>query len=381
MEMRTISLKLHRWCGLAIGLFLLNAGLSGATLVFRDDLDDYFNADAVQVERGAATLPVAVMMAALAEQRPDAKLKRFFTGADAGKAWRFQLAPRGGEAPLASDEVWIDPYTGRVTGERLMGAARLDRRHLMPMIQHWHDSLYMGKTGLSIIGTVALVWLLSSLLGIYLAIPRAGSLLKALVIKRGASTFKLVYDSHRVVGLVTCVVLLGSTFSATYLGLPNQFKAVVGLFSPVTEPLVKTLAERKIAPQVSMDQAIDIARAALPGATLRGLSPHADKGVYQVRLRLADDINAGNGTGRVIVDMRDGAVREVRSFKNAGSAGDTVLAWMYPLHSGQAFGTPGRIVIVLIGVVPGVLALTGAWIWWRRRSTLAARRTPARAAA
>lgn len=381
MDMRTISLKVHRWCGLAMGLFLLNAGLSGATLVFRDDLDDYFNADVAEVRPGAAMLPVAGMVAALAEQRPDAKLKRFFTGADAGKAWRFQLAPRGGAAPLASDEVWLDPYTGRITGERLMGAVRLDRRHLMPMIQHWHDSLYMGKTGLTIIGAVALAWLLSSLLGIYLAIPRAGSLLKALVIKRGASTFKLVYDSHRVAGLATCVVLLGSAFSATYLGLPNQFKAVVSLFSPTTEPLLKRLPDHKAAPRVGMDQAIAIAQAALPGATLRGLSPHADKGVYQVRLRLADDINAGNGTGRVIVDMHDGAVHEVRSFKNAGSAGDTVLAWMYPLHSGQAFGTPGRVVIVLIGVFPGLLALTGAWIWWRRRSTLAARRAPVRAAA
>jgi uncharacterized iron-regulated membrane protein len=381
MDVRTISLKVHRWCGLAMALFLLNAGLSGATLVFRDEIDNWLNADAVQVMPSGAVLPVADMIAALAQQRPETKVKRFFTGHDANRAWRFQLTPRGAQ-PLAINEVWLDPYSGQVTGERLAGAARLDRRHLMPMIMHWHDSLYLEKPGLTLIGSVALVWLLSSLVGIYLSMPRAGSLLKAFVIKRGASTFKFVYDAHRVVGLVTCLVLLGSAFSATYLGLPEQFKAVLKLVSRPTEPLLKTLPERRVnQPAVDMDQAILIAQAALPGAALRGLSPHPDKGVYQVRLRLDGDINAGNGTGRVLVDMQSGAVLEARSFRNAGSAGDTLIAWMYPLHSGQAFGTPGRVVIVCIGLFPGLLGLSGAWIWWRRRQTLAARRAPSRAAA
>lgn len=378
MDIRTFAVKMHRWCGLLMALFLVNSGLSGATLVFRDEIDDWLNADAIEVEVRGQMLAADAMLAALRAQRPDARVVRFFSGDGPGEAWLFQLAP-GGAAPQAANEVWLDPYSGKITGERRAGAVRLDRRHLVPMVMHWHDSLYMDKVGLTMIGTVALLWLLSSLLGIYLALPRLASLRKAFVIKRGASTFKTVYDTHRVVGLVTCVVLLGSAFSATSLGLPNQFKFVVGLFSPVTAPLLKTLPSREAAaPAVSMDQAIRIARTALPGAVLRGLSAHPDKGVYQVRLRLDDDINAGNGTGRVIVDMHSGAVLERRSFREAGSAGDTLLAWMYPLHSGQAFGRAGRIVIVCIGVFPGVLGLTGAWIWWRRRRMLAARAAQAR---
>lgn len=377
MNTRMFAAKMHRWCGLLMALFLLNAGLSGATLVFRDEIDDWLNADAIEVAARGAALPAGALVAALEQQRPEARVVRFFSGDTPGEAWLFQLAPRGA-APLAANEAWLDPYSGRITGERMAGTARLDRRHFMPMIMHWHDSLYMDKTGLSIIGTVALLWLLSSLVGIYLALPRAGSMLKAFIIKRGASTFKAVYDTHRVVGLVTCVVLLGSAFSATSLGLPNQFKFMLGLVAPTSAPLLKTLPDRKAPePAVSMDQAIAIAQAALPGAVLRGFSPHPDKGVYQVRMRLADDINAGNGTGRVIVDMQSGAVLERRSFRDAGGAGDTLLAWMYPLHSGQAFGQAGRIVIFCIGVFPGVLGLTGAWIWWRRRAMLAARRAPA----
>jgi uncharacterized iron-regulated membrane protein len=30
-------------------------------------------------------------------------------------------------------------------------------------------------------------------------------------------------------------------------------------------------------------------------------------------------------------------------------AGDALLTWIFPLHTGTAFGTPGRIVIVLAG--------------------------------
>lgn len=372
MNIRPYTVKLHRWCGLLMALFLINSGFTGATLAFREEIDRWLNADMLTVQ-ASAPLPVERMVAVFSEQRPQARLLRFFAGADASEAWLFQVEEGGKAAPRAVD-VWLDPGTGRITGERRDDERGLDRRHLMPTIWHWHDSLYMGKTGRTIIGTVALMWLLSSLLGIYLAVPRAGNLLKAFVIKRGVGTFKTVFDTHRVLGLVTCVVFLCSAFSATSLGLPNQFRGALNLFARTSESTLARLPKRPAAPPaVSMDQAIAIARGALPPGVFRGLNLYPAKGVYQVRMRLDGDINAGNGTGRVLIDMQSGAVLESVSFRNAGSAGDTLIAWLYPLHSGQAFGTAGRAVIAAIGIFPGVIALTGVWLWWRRR-TLSARR-------
>jgi uncharacterized iron-regulated membrane protein len=40
---------------------------------------------------------------------------------------------------------------------------------------------------------------------------------------------------------------------------------------------------------------------------------------------------------------------------------------MYPLHTGEAFGMPGRIFISAFGLAPLLFALTGVLIWWKRQ--------------
>jgi uncharacterized iron-regulated membrane protein len=49
------------------------------------------------------------------------------------------------------------------------------------------------------------------------------------------------------------------------------------------------------------------------------------------------------------------------------TAGETVMHWLFPLHSGTAFGTPGRVAMCIAGVAPLVLVFTGLWVWLRKR--------------
>ncbi|MBM4259546.1 MAG: PepSY domain-containing protein [Deltaproteobacteria bacterium] len=42
----------------------------------------------------------------------------------------------------------------------------------------------------------------------------------------------------------------------------------------------------------------------------------------------------------------------------SGTAGDIFLQWMLPLHSGDAFGLPGRLLVCLDGLLCPVLYLT-----------------------
>ena len=46
---------------------------------------------------------------------------------------------------------------------------------------------------------------------------------------------------------------------------------------------------------------------------------------------------------------------------------DATLAWLHPLHNGEAFGWAGRIVVLLSGLMPWVLGVTGVWRWWHKR--------------
>ena len=45
------------------------------------------------------------------------------------------------------------------------------------------------------------------------------------------------------------------------------------------------------------------------------------------------------------------------------------LYWMQdPLHFGYFGGLPVKILWFILGLTPGALALTGTWMWWRRRA-------------
>jgi uncharacterized iron-regulated membrane protein len=138
----------------------------------------------------------------------------------------------------------------------------------------------------------------------------------------------------------------------------------VNVLSPVTDltaPSPTSGLTANVAP-ISVQRAVEIATAALPGARPVSIEFPADaRGVYLVTL----DTGAVWKT-QVSIEQYSGAALRIQG-PHAASAGDQVLGWFFPLHTGQAFGLPGRIVMVVIGVVPTCLYLTGLIFWWNRR--------------
>jgi uncharacterized iron-regulated membrane protein len=49
------------------------------------------------------------------------------------------------------------------------------------------------------------------------------------------------------------------------------------------------------------------------------------------------------------------------------SGSETVLEWLFPIHSGEAFGGLGHAIVMLIGFTPLVLYLTGLTRWLQKR--------------
>jgi uncharacterized iron-regulated membrane protein len=43
------------------------------------------------------------------------------------------------------------------------------------------------------------------------------------------------------------------------------------------------------------------------------------------------------------------------------------MAWLHPLHNGEVAGWPGRILVLLSGLAPVPLGLTG-WLRWRHKA-------------
>lgn len=91
------------------------------------------------------------------------------------------------------------------------------------------------------------------------------------------------------------------------------------------------------------------------------------KAPYEIRMRQPGEIRAGDGSTRVSVDAFSGTVLRVRDPLTA-AAGDTFFNWQYPLHTGEAFGLPGRLLVSFSGLTPLLFMVTGLVLWLGRRA-------------
>lgn len=95
--------------------------------------------------------------------------------------------------------------------------------------------------------------------------------------------------------------------------------------------------------------------------------PRKPGDVYEIRLRQPGEIREDAGATRLWLDAHTGQRLGARDPMQATS-GDAFINWLFPLHTGEAFGIPGRVFITLYGFAPLMFALTGILIWWKRRS-------------
>ncbi len=349
--------------------------MTGSFLAFHHELDAAIVPELHQVRPGPAHASLDAVAARLEARDPDRVVGYFVFPVAGDRSLRVVMNTR--EAANAGrldregaghSEFYVDPYTGRVLGERNWGEAGATRAHVVPMVYRLHTSLFMGEAGQWITGIVAALWIGAMAIGIVLAVPRARRWRKAFAVKWRASRARLFFDLHRTVGLAAFVLLAVTAFTGLYMNLPSVVEPVVAAVSPFSErpaSLRKAGMARDDVWRVGWDAAYANARTMEPRHPLAVIGRAEGRGYYQVRFMPPDDIMDA-GTIRVFVGGRDGEVLGRFEDRN-GTVGDAIRIWQFPLHSGQGFGLPGRILICLVGALPLLLAATGTWLWLRRR--------------
>lgn len=349
--------------------FLTIAGVTGGVLAFRDDLDRRVNPQlwviaparsraSLQdvIERVEGRFTDARVSTVTLPSRPDGPLIVYLSGKPVGLAGT-------GPRPEFSD-AFVNPYTGEILGQRRAGRIVLGREYLIPLVVRLHDSLLLGPVGVWMLGGVAMVWLLTSVIGLGLAWPvmwrNATGWMQTCSVRRGHGALTTTYDLHRSLGVVLLPIWIVLAFSSVYLSFPGAVRSTTALFSSVIAlPVAKS--EWVGGPIVTPDEAIANALAAVPSATAFGLTRDFTHGRYSVRLVLPDDINPA-GNSEAYVDFATGRVIAVR-LSSSASAGQRFLYSQFPLHSGEAFGLWGRIVIAVSALALVVMCVTGFYVW------------------
>jgi uncharacterized iron-regulated membrane protein len=380
---RRAWLQVHLWLGLFAGAVLAIVGLTGSILVFYQELDELLNPATMTVAEQpggrSAFEPIDAITAAARKALPDGATMTFgyYPRNDRVAYHLFYDVPiAGGDAALEKWHVFVNPYTAEVTGTRLVKSATdWVPRDLISFIFELHYQLLMSwEVGGLIVGTVAVFLIVSALTGLILWWPLTGKWRLALTFKRHAGSERFNIDLHRTTGFYSLVVLLALLVSGLYMNLPNQFYTMVRFFSPAVDRYAVTSGPSLGREPITFGDAVAVVERRYPGGRLDWLydAPDADS-AYTVCKRGLNHLDRFVGRCCIVIDRYSGAILHAQA-PDAGTGGDYFVLWQWPLHSGQAFGMTGRILVLIVGLLCPVLYATGVIRWLQKRRATAVMR-------
>jgi uncharacterized iron-regulated membrane protein len=235
----------------------------------------------------------------------------------------------------------------------------------------------MGSAGMTAVGFIGLALLFLLLTGLILWWPSPGKLGKALTIKRFASSERLNFDLHKTCGFYTAIILLFLILSGVYLIFPDYGRALVSVFSPVAAPWpsYQSTVPKDNKKPVSLAEVKAITDARFPDGEYRWIVfPRNESDVYLVGKRELNEVNLKIPYRSLWIDQYSGKILHVRENLTA-TAGDTLEQWLYPLHTGEAFGLTGQSIILITGLAPLMLYVTGIIRWLQKRQVIRVRQT------
>ncbi len=367
---REVWLKIHLWLGLALGLFLSAIGITGSALVFFHEIDEWLNPALLIVEAPAEGLAarrpleeIAAAARAAISTEPTASFVYYPN--HARKAfWFFYGVERTDGSPPDVLNVFVDPYTAKVTGTRLHYSGRNPfANSLTGFLFKLHYSLLLRDTGTTIAGILAVLALISTVTGVVLWWPRNGRWRNAFSMKWPAKQERLNYDIHRLSGIFLLPVALAVIVSGVYFNLPKQFNAIVELFSPLTK-VEQLPSSPEGGRRVTLDEALAVAAEKFPDSRTESFSVDYRGGPYVFNQLFP--IGWGvEGRRTIYVDRFTGGVLHVND-PLAGD-GDGFIQWQWPLHSGYVYGWPGRIAVFLFGLSWPLVFVTGVIRWLQKK--------------
>lgn len=364
----------HKWIGLLLGAFIAIIGVTGSILVFYQEIDEWLNPALYAVvppHAGAQYRPADEIFAAAKAAAP-ANASMGFTIYPPHPRAAYAINFTRPRQTSSFDDFWqvfVDPYTAKVTGKRdVRTGDQWFARAFIPFVFELHLSLLMPyQMGATITGIIAICVLASLFTAVVLWWPAPGKWLRGFSVRRGASKQRLIYDLHQVFGIYPWFVLLAVFVSGIAFNLPGTFLSTVRIFSPATIDAGGLASEPIAGAQVTIADAMAIADRHSPEGRIIWLSGTSDEtGTHwlckngQFSLSRTFDVRCFH------VDRYSGKVLHTEDVAT-GTAGNAFLAWQWPLHSGQAFGMTGRILVLLSGLACAGLFITGVLRWQHKR--------------
>ena len=354
--LRRALFQIHLWVGLLLALYLIVVSLSGAVLVFRQELTRWSLPAGLSDYEPAHTATPEEVLRSFGQIEPGGVVTLLQMPSPAVPA--FLLESKNSGAPPS--RWWADPVTAKLhPAPRVWIDTMLDLHDYLLLPHTWGmQANAVGAGGLLVL----------SLTGILLWWPGVRLWTRGLRLNLRANWRRLNYDLHNVIGFWTLLIVTWWAFSGVYFGFYRQVTAVVAAFSPLrgmAAPTVRPLPDAGPL-KSTLSAVIRSAQQASPHGRLWSIS---DPSLHGKECYVLLDLRApGDFSHRDIVRVStaDARILSVWHYGQRSTFGDWILWSMHPLHFGTTEGLLIKIIWALLGICLAVLTTTGLLMYWNR---------------
>ena len=356
--LRRALFQVHLWTGVAIALYVVVVSVTGAALVFRIHLQRAAHPELLTAATDGPQADIATVLESVRDAYPGGRV----SGVDAPTTVRpthLAYVTEGGRFHT----VLIDPVTAEVLGE-------LPERSVVRTLQDLHFDLLAGPTGRVVNGIGGLCLLLLCLTGVFVWWPERSGWRRALSVDWRRPWRRVTWELHGAVGIWTLVLTAGWAVTGAYFVFPDPFRAAVNRISPLTAAVRPPQSNPEGAASgagPTWRELIDRARPVEPDAFVaRVVVPAGDEAPFQVLFTDHRPTRLGARHLRTVYLDQYTGDRLAAPPTGRRTLGDAVIALVGPVHFGNFGGVGVRLVWLVTGLAPAVLAVTGLVLWWTR---------------
>lgn len=366
--MKKIALALHRGVGMLIGVLVSLLCLTGAMMIFEDELRElaspelYFSTppreDTAPIE--LSDLAQSLTLRTLGEEKRNV-VSGITIPSEEGRNYIAHLE-RGEEM------LYVNPYTGEIVERRTKrdgffgGVMRL-HRWLLDASKSW---------GKAIVGYGTLGFLLVLLSGLIVWLPKGRKALRpSLTVKTTASRPRLLYDLHRSLGIYVLIPLLVIATTGLNWSFPWWRSGLYGIFSTEypqkkSQPSAESEAEL---PTINYAQWATVAR------QLRAQYPESRSirvGAGKAEVSICGFFGNPRAVDKVTFDPNSGEITKITPYAEE-SRGQRVRGWIYALHTGSWGGWLSKLLTLIVVLIGATLPWTGMYIMNRKKTAKSSR--------
>ncbi len=375
--------QVHLWAGLAIGLYALAIGLSGSALVFHEEIHRALEPGVYRATESSHRAALDPIVQAAAQRHPDYTIGGIAGFDEPGNAYILWMNPPPGRGTsMQGINIYFDPHTGNVLGER--GSYE----GVLGWFANLHYFLLLGPTGAQVNGVLAVVLLALCVTGIAIWWPGRRNWRRGFRLNLRGSWKVVNWDLHTNGGFLLSAALLAFCLTGIYFEFPVPVAGAVAKLSgmsmeQMTAMVTPSHSAKSNSARMSFDQAMETGQRSLPQDAVATylIAPTGADGVYALWGKHEGPVLF---VGQIVVhiDQYSGQVLKTLDSRTQ-PLGLRLIVMTYSIHFGTWGGMTTRVLWLFAGLAPGGLFLSGFLMWWNRvvRRKLRARQNALRPSA